>query len=59
MSPSSGELYKFDTLTSTFSLVPVETSLDGEQPEDRSFHVLTSHEVSHSLCSSTRQIPNV
>jgi hypothetical protein len=48
MTPSSGELYKFDTLAKTFSLVPVAPSLREEQPEDRSFHVLTSYEVRSS-----------
>lgn len=57
MSPSSGELYKFDTLTSTFSLVSVAPSLEGNQPEDRSFHVLTTHGVSLStLYMDTKDI---
>lgn len=45
MTPSSGELWQFDTTTKAFSVVPVAASAEGEQPEDRSFHVLTSHKV--------------
>jgi hypothetical protein len=45
MTPSSGELWQFDTATKTFSIVSVAAAAEGEQPEDRSFHVLTSHKA--------------
>lgn len=45
MTPSTGELWAFDTVTKSFSIVPVAASVEGEQPEDRSYHVLTSAEV--------------
>lgn len=46
MTPSSNELWAFDTESSkSFTLVPVSDSVAGEQPEDRSYHVLTSYKV--------------
>lgn len=54
MTPSSSELWAFDTESSkSFTLVPVSESVAGEQPEDRSYHVLTSYGVRllHQLLS--------
>ena len=45
MSPLAGELWRFDSLSKTFELVEVGQTLAGEQPEDRSYHVLTNYEV--------------
>lgn len=56
MTPSSGELFKFDTLALTFSLVPVAASLEGETPEDRSFHVLTSYKVRQNSLWALRRV---
>lgn len=71
MTPSSGELWAFDTISKSFSIIPVAAAAEGEQPEDRSFHVLTSHKVCplrvpwrsvrqcHLICLSACRQPSI